>query len=243
MSLSPLANRLMVAANVEPRRNGRPVDMLILHYTGMDSADNACRLLCRAEGGVSCHYLVDEEGAITQMVGENLRAWHAGVSSWGGETDTNSRSIGIEIHNPGHGLGYPDFPPAQMQAVAELCRDILSRHAIPPQHVLAHSDVAPGRKIDPGEKFDWRLLYEQGIGHWVPPAEPDARTLSGDDLRAFQRLLKDYGYAIESTGEMDEQTRKVTDAFQRHFLTHQVTGIPDRAALATAERLLRALRG
>ena len=242
MSLSPLAHRLMVAANVEPRRGARAVDMLILHYTGMESADDACRLLCGAEGGVSCHYLVDEQGAITQMVGENLRAWHAGVSSWGGETDINSRSIGIEIHNPGHGLGYPDFPPLQMQAVADLCRDILSRHAIPQRHVLAHSDVAPGRKIDPGEKFDWHMLHGQGIGHWVPPAEPDVRPLSGPELQQFQQLLKTYGYGIEPTGDLDEPTRKVTDAFQRHFLPYHVTGIPDRAALATAERLVEALR-
>ena len=241
MSLSALAHRLMVAANVEPRRNGRTVDMLILHYTGMDNAEEACRLLCSAEGGVSCHYLVDEQGAITQMVGENLRAWHAGLSLWGGETDTNSRSIGIEIHNPGHGLGYPDFPPAQMQAVADLCRDILSRHAIPPAHVLAHSDVAPGRKIDPGERFDWALLHREGIGHWVPPAPPDPVLLEGAELPAFQRLLKTYGYAVEETGEWDEATRKVTDAFQRHFRPALVNGVPDRSALRTAERLVSGL--
>ena len=238
MILSPLAHRYLAAANREPRRNGRAVDMLLLHYTGMNSASAACDLLCSPESGVSCHYLVDEDGTITQMVGEDERAWHAGVSSWQGEADTNSRSIGIEIHNPGHTIGYRDFPAAQMASVVALCRDILSRHAIAPRNVLAHSDVAPGRKIDPGERFDWPLLFRNGVGHWAPPAEADGRVLEGDDLVRFQRLLKDYGYGVEVTGARDEATRKVTDAFQRHFRPALVTGIPDASSLRTAERLL-----
>jgi N-acetylmuramoyl-L-alanine amidase len=239
--VSPLAGRLLPAANVEPRRGGRPVDMLLLHYTGMKSAEAACAFLCSADSRVSCHYLVDEDGAITQMVGEELRAWHAGLSCWKGETDTNSRSIGIEIHNPGHRLGYRDFPERQMAAVIALSADILSRHAIPPAHVLAHSDVAPGRKIDPGERFDWALLHRHGIGHWVPPAASDAAPLSGPDLRRFQSLLKDYGYGLEVTGEVDEATLKVTDAFRRHFNPARLDGPPDRSALLTAERLVAAL--
>ena len=241
MTLSPLAQRVLSAPNVEARRNARQVDMLVLHYTGMASAGAACDLLCSPTSGVSCHYLVDEDGAVIQMVAEDLRAWHAGVSSWKGETDTNSRSIGIEIQNPGHNLGYRPFPDRQMQAVIALCSDILARHAIPPDHVLAHSDVAPGRKIDPGEKFDWALLHRHGIGHWVPPAAPDGTALTPDDLRRFQFLLADYGYAIEGTGTLDEATRKVTDAFQRHFNQALVNGVPDRSSLRTAERLLAAL--
>ena len=239
---SPLAQAVVEAPNVEPRRNGRAVDMLLLHYTGMASAVAACELLCSAESGVSCHYLVDEDGAITQMVSEELRAWHAGASCWKGETDTNSRSIGIEIQNPGHALGYRDFPARQMGAVIALCRDILSRHAIPPAHVLAHSDVAPGRKIDPGERFDWALLHREGIGHWVPPAPPDPAPLAASELAAFQRLLKAYGYTIDQTGEHDEATRKVTDAFQRHFRPALVNGVPDRSSLRTAERLVSGLQ-
>lgn len=240
MIVSPLAQRSVAAANREPRRNGRAVDMLLLHYTGMSSAAAACELLCSAESGVSCHYLVDEDGTITQMVGEDERAWHAGLSSWQGETDTNSRSIGIEIHNPGHTIGYRDFPAAQMQSVVALCRDILGRHDIPARNVLAHSDVAPGRKIDPGERFDWPLLFREGIGHWVPPEEPGGRVLSGAELVRFQALLRDYGYAIAVTGEADETTRKVTDAFQRHFRPALVNGIADLSALRTAERLVAA---
>lgn len=241
MIVSPLAHRVIEAANREPRRNERAVDMLLLHYTGMNSAAAACDLLCSESSGVSCHYLVDEDGTITQMVGEESRAWHAGVSCWQGEADTNSRSIGIEIQNPGHQYGYRDFPAVQMAAVAALSRDILSRHAIQPRNVLAHSDVAPGRKIDPGERFDWPLLHREGIGHWATPAERDERVLAGVDLARFQRLLRDYGYGIEVTGEHDEATRKVTDAFQRHFRPALVNGIPDQSALRTAERLAAAL--
>ena len=236
--LSPLAQRFVAAANHEPRRNGRAVDMLLIHYTGMASAAAACALLCSAESGVSCHYLVDEDGTITQMVEEGARAWHAGVSSWQGETDTNSRSIGIEIQNPGHAIGYRAFPAVQMQAVVALCRDILSRHDIAPANVLAHSDVAPGRKVDPGELFDWALLHREGIGRWVPAAEPDARVLDGADLIRFQQLLRTYGYGLDVTGEYDEATRKVTDAFQRHFRPALVNGIPDLSTLRTAERLV-----
>ena len=241
MIISPLAQRFMPAANSEPRRNGRAVDMLLLHYTGMASAEAACDLLCKADSGVSCHYLVDEDGTITQMVGEEMRAWHAGVSSWKGETDTNSRSIGIEIHNPGHNIGYRDFPAPQMAAVIALCRDILSRHDIPPAHVLAHSDVAPGRKIDPGERFDWARLHEEGIGHWVPPPAADATPLSAGELSAYQSMLRDYGYGIEATGACDPCTLAVTDAFRRHFQPALTGCPPDRSALEGVKRLVRGI--
>jgi N-acetylmuramoyl-L-alanine amidase len=240
--ISPLANRVMWAANAEPRRNARRVDMVILHYTGMETAEAACDFLCRPESGVSCHYLVDEDGTIIQMVGEEMRAWHAGVSCWKGETDTNSRSIGIEIQNPGHRLGYRGFPEPQMDAVVALCRDIVSRHDIPPEHVLAHSDVAPGRKIDPGELFDWARLHAHGIGHWVEPAGPDATSLDAEDMLTYQRLLMHYGYAIAVTGTCDEVTVKVTDAFRRHFQPRQLGLPPDRSALRAVERLAQGLR-
>jgi N-acetylmuramoyl-L-alanine amidase len=238
---SPLVHRVVPAANVEPRRNGRAVDMLLIHYTGMVSAEAACELLCSGKSGVSCHYLVDEDGTITQMVSEDMRAWHAGASCWKGETDTNSRSIGIEIQNPGHWLGYRDFTEQQMASVIALCSDILSRHAIPPAQVLAHSDVAPGRKIDPGERFDWALLHRHGIGHWVSPAEADAAPLTRDELRTFQRLLGQYGYGLSETGDCDEATLKVTDAFRRHFQPALFDRGPDRSALLSVERLVAAL--
>ena len=224
--------------NFDARR--APPDMLVLHYTGMQTGEAALARLCDPEAKVSAHYLVEEDGRVFRLVPEERRAWHAGVSSWQGETDTNSRSIGIEIQNPGHIIGYRAFPAVQMQAVVALCRDILSRHDIPPANVLAHSDVAPGRKIDPGELFDWALLHRAGVGHWVPAADPDVRELNGAGLTRFQHVLKAYGYGIEVTGEYDEATRKVTDAFQRHFRPALVNGIPDLSTLRTAERLVGA---
>ena len=201
---SPLATLWCPSPNHEPRRNGFQPDMLILHYTGMDSAEAALDWLTRPESGVSCHYLVDEEGRIAQLGSESERAWHAGQSRWAGEIAINSCSIGIEIHNPGHEFDYPDFPDAEMLSVEALCRDILSRHAIRPDRVLAHSDVAPGRKRDPGEKFDWRRLARAGIGLWVPPApiEDDQGLGPGDEgetVAALQRDLLAYGYGVEVT--------------------------------------------
>ncbi len=226
--------------NFGERRAGRTPDLLILHYTGMASAEAACRWLCDTASEVSCHYLVDEAGAVTQMVDEGMRAWHAGASSWEGERDVNSRSIGIEIHNPGPEGGYPDFPPAQMTAVEALARDIIERHRIAPRHVLAHSDVAPGRKIDPGEKFDWKGLAAAGIGLWVDaPDAADQPVLGpgdeGEDVKDLQAGLARFGYGIAASGAYDEATGIVVAALQRHFRPALVDGIADgetRAVLA-----------
>ena len=155
--------------NHGPRAAGKAIDILILHYTGMESEERALRWLCDPESAVSAHYFVFEDGRIAEMVDEHQRAWHAGKSSWAGETDINSRSIGIEIANPGHEFGYRAFPDAQIAAVIALSKSILSRHAISPERVLAHSDVAPLRKEDPGELFPWQALHRAGIGHWAAP--------------------------------------------------------------------------
>lgn len=236
------AIRDVASPNHEPRHDGRAPDMLILHYTGMVGAECAVRWLCMPESRVSCHYLVDSDGAVVRMVEEGLRAWHAGVSHWQGESDLNSCSIGVEIHNPGHDHGYPDFPDAQMHVVEALCRDILGRHAIPPERVLAHSDVAPARKIDPGERFDWRRLAGAGIGHWVPPAPiaGDAGFGPGDqseDVRRLQRRLARYGYGIAETGRYDRATEQVVVAVQRHWRQEKVDGRADRSTVQTLERL------
>jgi len=245
---SPLATLWCPSPNVEPRQNGLKPDMLLLHYTGMDSAEAALDWLTRQESGVSCHYLVDAEGRIAQMVPESERAWHAGQSLWHGETDINSCSIGIEIHNPGHDFDYPDFPDAEMRAVEALCRDILSRHAIPPHRVLAHSDVAPGRKRDPGEKFDWQRLARAGIGLWVPPAPigEDQGLGPGDEgamVAALQRDLLDYGYGVEVTSTYGTGLEKVIAAFQRHFRPARIDGRADRSTRETLARLLAARAG
>jgi len=239
-----LPRRVVLSPNIEARSAGKFPRFLILHYTGMDSAEKACNWLCVPESKVSCHYLVDEAGGIVQMVGEEMRAWHAGISSWHDEVDINSTSIGIEIQNPGHSGGYPEFPDLQMQAVAALCRDIIARHGILPQHVLAHSDVAPGRKIDPGEKFDWRFLHAHGVGHWVEPAPSSGGNFlqhgdSGTPVLALQGLLKMYGYGLDANGEYDNRTRVVVEAFQRHFRPARVDGVADQSTVATLHALLQ----
>jgi N-acetylmuramoyl-L-alanine amidase len=161
---------VVVSPNFGPRREGVRPDCLILHYTGMETAQAAESRLCAPESEVSAHYLVHEDGRIVQMVRESDRAWHAGKGSWKGRCDVNSFSIGIEIVNCGPLGGFPDFPAVQIEAVAALARDICARHGIAPERVLAHSDIAPGRKIDPGERFPWARLHELGVGHYVPPA-------------------------------------------------------------------------
>jgi N-acetylmuramoyl-L-alanine amidase len=233
----------MHAVNVEDRLASADPDILLLHYTGMDDAERACRWLCTEESRVSCHYLVDEAGQITQMVSEDKRAWHAGVSSWQGAIDVNSRSIGIEIQNPGHNAGYPAFPFSQMQVVAALARDIIARWKIKPKSVLAHSDVAPGRKIDPGEKFDWHYLYRQGVGQWVRPepvsndVELDVGTY-GTEVSNIQCLLKTYGYNVEITRNYCIATKKSVEAFQRHFRQMKVDGVADVSTIVTLRRLV-----
>ena len=187
---SSLADEVAPSPNHGERRGVARPDMLLLHYTGMPDAEGALQRLCQQGSEVSAHYVVFEDGRIVQCVPEARRAWHAGQAEWGGVTDINSCAIGIEITNPGHQWGYADFPAPQIAAVIALCRDILARQPIPPGRVLGHSDVAPARKQDPGEKFPWAQLAAAGVGHWVEP-EPIApgKTLAvGDEGRDVQDL-------------------------------------------------------
>lgn len=236
-----------VSPNFGSRRAaGRRPDILLLHYTGMQSGEGAEAWLCDPASEVSSHYLVHEDGAIVQMVRESDRAWHAGKSSWRGETDINSRSIGIEIVNPGHAFGYPDFPGAQIEAVIGLCRGIVARHNIPPDRVLAHSDVAPGRKIDPGEKFPWDRLHRAGVGHFAAPAPIRSGACltsgeSGGQVEDLQSMLALLGYGIEITGLFDAATKAVVEAFQRHFRPETVDGIADPSTLETLRNIVGGL--
>ena len=210
--------------NFDDRPSATPIDMLVLHYTGMESAEAALARLCdpAAPGAnrVSAHYVIDEDGATLSMVDEAARAWHAGVASWRGEPDVNGRSIGIELVNPGHEFGYRDFPEAQMAALEELASDILDRHPIPARNVVGHSDVAPGRKTDPGEKFDWTRLAAAGIGLWPG----DGESADAADVPA---MLSEYGY------DVTDEAAAIT-AFQRHFYPETLDG---RADSGTAGRL------
>ena len=248
--MPPFQADSFIVADVVPspnvdQRAGGPPDMILLHYTGMQDGLAALDRLCAPESKVSSHYVVFEDGKIVQCVPENLRAWHAGVSYWAGETDINSRSIGIEIVNPGHEFGYPKFPLRQIAAVISLCRSIITRRPeVPVERVLAHSDVAPARKQDPGEKFPWDLLNESHVGHWVRPAplslEGTALKFgeSSEPVRRMQRSLRSYGYDIADTGTYDDQTRTVVTAFQRHFRQEKVDGIADASTLLTLRALM-----
>jgi N-acetylmuramoyl-L-alanine amidase len=240
---SSVVSDVIPSANFGDRHNGRRPDMIVLHYTGMPDVEGALARLCTAGSDVSAHYVVLEDGRIVQCVPEARRAWHAGVASWAGEEDINSCSIGIEIVNRGHDWGYPDFPLRQIAAVIALCRGILLRHELPPHRVLAHSDVAPTRKKDPGEKFPWHSLANSGVGHWVQAA-PIVRGESlklgaaGNEVQGLQEALARYGYGIPVNGRYDGPTMEVVTAFQRHFRPERIDGIADHSTLATLWSLL-----
>ncbi len=218
--------------------------MILLHYTGMLDANDALELLSSSGSEVSAHYFVFEDGRIVQLVHESRRAWHAGTSSWARETDINSCSIGVEIANPGHEFGYPDFPARQIAAVTALCRSIFTRHTVAATRVLGHSDVAPSRKQDPGEKFPWRTLYDSGIGHWVKstPLTVEGEVFAlgdrGEEISAMQKSLSEYGYGVAVTGIYNSLTHDVVMAFQRHFRPQRVDGISDASTRTTLQDLL-----
>ncbi|MEI9932171.1 MAG: N-acetylmuramoyl-L-alanine amidase [Rhizomicrobium sp.] len=197
-------------------RNGAPIDILVLHYTGMKTAQEALARLCDPAAKVSAHYTIDRNGTVYAHVPESERAWHAGVSYWAGERNVNARSIGIEIVNPGHEFGYIPFAGAQIDALIELAHGILARHPIPPARVVGHSDIAPSRKIDPGELFPWQRLANVDVGLW-----PQAAEAPGD----FVANLKRFGYGLAPDIPVDETD--VIAAFQRHFRPAKIDGIAD----------------
>jgi N-acetylmuramoyl-L-alanine amidase len=243
---SPFASEFIASPNFGERRGaGRP-NALILHYTGMPTAEGALALLLDRASEVSAHYFVFEDGRTVQLVAERDRAWHAGIGQWKGESDLNSASIGIEIVNPGHDGGAPPYPHRQIAATIALSRDILSRWRIPPERALAHSDVAPQRKRDPGEAFPWKTLHDGGVGHWVEPAPISGGPLfrheeEGPPVRALQAMLTLYGYGLDLTGVYDRHTRAVVLAFQRHFRPAQVDGEADASTVATLKALIEGL--
>lgn len=196
------------------------IDMLVLHYTGMTSAEAALDRLCDPTARVSAHYVVGEDGTIWRLVSEARRAFHAGRSCWASESDLNLVSIGVEIVNPGHEWGYHRFPEAQMTAVERLCRDLLARHPIPSHRVVGHSDIAPDRKTDPGELFDWPRLARAGIGIWPAPARRQA-TASIDRAQAVAGL-RAIGYGTPPASE-----ELVIAAFQRRFRPACCDGVLD----------------
>ncbi|WP_456237330.1 N-acetylmuramoyl-L-alanine amidase [Falsiroseomonas algicola] len=210
--------RDLPSPNQDDRPASQAIDMLVLHYTGMQSGQAAIDRLRDPLAAVSSHYVVEEDGTVFRLVEEERRAWHAGISHWRGASGLNGRSIGIEIVNPGHEFGYRPFPALQMAAVCDLCLDILSRHPIAPRDVVAHSDVAPDRKEDPGELFDWEGLAANGVGLWPKNAAPN---VNGDALD----LLSMIGYRT------DLPLPVLLRAFQRHWRPTRVDGLLDAGTL------------
>jgi N-acetylmuramoyl-L-alanine amidase len=224
----------------------RAIDLVVLHYTGMHNGGTALKRLTDPAPlaghypgpwqnpsiardtllpRVSAHYLVTEEGAIYRLVAEAHRAWHAGVSDWEGDTHVNARSIGIEIINGGHDFGLPDFPLPQVDAVIVLLQQILARWDLKPSRVVAHSDIAPARKKDPGEKFPWQRLAQAGVSIW--PEYVAMQANRAPDIALVQSQLKAFGYGVGKTGVLDEPTRLVLEAFQRRFRPAHINGQPD----------------
>ncbi len=215
--------------NHGPRPAGARVDLLVLHYTGMPTAGAALARLCDPAAEVSAHYTIDTDGAVYAHVPEDRRAWHAGRSFWRGDRDVNSRSIGIELVNPGHEHGYVPFPEPQMAALVELAKGVAARHAIPPDGVVGHSDVAPARKEDPGELFDWRRLAAHGLGLWPDIRPEDAAP--GWTEAEVRDLLARYGY--------DADEPRALLAFQRRFVPDRLTGRADDRTAAALRALVR----
>ncbi|HXC53750.1 MAG TPA: N-acetylmuramoyl-L-alanine amidase [Rhizomicrobium sp.] len=215
--------------NHDARPEGAAIDMLVLHYTGMRTADEALARLCDPAAKVSAHYTIGRDGRIFAHVPEERRAWHAGVSHWAGEKNVNGRSIGIELVNPGHEFGYVPFAQAQIAALMDLAQAILKRHPIPPARVLGHSDVAPARKQDPGELFPWAQLAEFGIGVWPEPPPRGVGEAPPTDLAR-------YGYGVHPY--TDVPLDAVVTAFQRHFRPAAVNGIWDGECASALAALL-----
>ncbi|MDE2501260.1 MAG: N-acetylmuramoyl-L-alanine amidase [Alphaproteobacteria bacterium] len=223
--------------NHDARPAGVAVDMLVLHYTGMNTAEEALERLCDPAAKVSAHYTIDRDGTVYVHVPEERRAWHAGVSHWAGENGVNARSIGIELVNPGHEFGYVPFADDQIAALIDLARGILARHPIPARRVLGHSDVAPSRKTDPGELFPWKHLADFGIGIWPNLSSPvygGGAEHSEAQGASFAANLVRFGYGVSP----DVPLEAVVTAFQRHFRPSCIDGIADGECAVLLESLL-----
>lgn len=235
---SPLVAAVVVSPNHGERKGCERPDSVILHYTGMATGEAAIARLCDPAFEVSSHYVVEENGRILQLVPESRRAWHAGRAHWAGETDLNSRSIGIEIVNAGHDGGLPPYPARQIRALTALLRDILARTGIAPLRVLAHSDIAPGRKTDPGERFPWKALHAADVALWTKPAPIRAGAAlregdAGDAVASLQSDLAALGFGVEITGTYCERTRDCVAAFQSRHRPRRVDGAADGSTLRT----------
>jgi N-acetylmuramoyl-L-alanine amidase len=230
----PIEIRERLSPNFGYRGGPAHIDMLVLHYTGMVSAEAAIERLCDPEAKVSAHYVVEENGTIWRLVPERLRAFHAGLSCWEGKTDLNAVSLGIEIVNPGHEWGYRPFTETQMVSLERLCRNLISRHSIPAHRVVGHSDIAPDRKSDPGELFDWPRLARAGIGIWPETGLPRPG-LAVDEAQALRDLAA-IGYCV-TAGVPPAALR----AFQRRFRPARCDGLLDAETAARLSEVWEAV--
>lgn len=231
--------------NFDDRPGDTPIELLVLHYTGMKTGEEAIARLCDPDAKVSAHYVVEENGNVLSLVPEEKRAWHAGISHWRGRDRLNDNSIGVEVVNPGHEFGYRSFPETQMQAVTALCSEIVKRRKIAPRDVVGHSDIAPSRKEDPGELFDWARLAKVGVGLWpqIGPMAPEVLYEIGDrseGVMKFQKSLAEYGYGINADGFFGTKSEFIIRAFQRHFDPKDLSGCwTNRCEAILAELLAR----
>lgn len=225
--------------NFGQRPSGMPLDMVVLHYTDMLNAEEALARLCDPKSEVSAHFLISKEGALYQLVDPKYRAWHAGVSSWAGEKDINSRSIGIEMDNFGHTFGPEPFPLAQMNTLYDLLGELTQTYGIPIHRIVGHSDIAPLRKQDPGSLFPWHDLAREGFGLW--PSKKGLPSLLSTSLSFLevQQALQDIGYECPLTGVWDDNSQKVCRAFQQHFTPSELTGYPSELTNQTLQELLQ----
>ncbi len=225
--------------NFNERKNIAEIDMLVIHYTDMTSPKSALQHMCNKKSQVSAHYLICEKGIIYRLVDEKYRAWHAGISHWRGIIDINSHSIGIELDNPGHTNGLRPFGSQQMQSLINLCHDILTRHKIPIYNIIGHSDIAAGRKLDPGPLFDWQTLAKNNIGLWPELTGPELKINGNmekpnkDNKHILMQILSDIGYDVKNT--------QAIAAFQRHYMADNINNIADDKTIALAKNLLTAI--
>lgn len=231
--------------NFNERRDGQKPELIVVHYTGMKSTEDALQRLADPKSEVSCHYLIDEQGNVFQMVDEEKRAWHAGVSQWQGKGDVNSRSIGIEISNRGH----EKFTNKQQAVLVLLCRDIMHRHGIPPENVIGHSDVAPGRKQDPGPLFPWKKMAHYGIGRWPRPSCKDKFNAAAacKNEKQLKHLFRQAGYGVDAHGKDSPTLEQVVAAFQSRyeplkFKKPKHIGVPNSDTMAKLRALVRQIK-
>jgi N-acetylmuramoyl-L-alanine amidase len=219
--------------NFNERGGSGIIDMIVIHYTGMKSGAESLARLCDPQSEVSAHYFIDEAGEISRLVPEKQRAWHAGRGFWRGVSDINSRSVGIELQNPGHDWGYVDFPEAQIDALIALLQEIIDRNPIDLRGVIAHSDLAPRRKLDPGEKFPWEKLKAAELCVYPKKQKASAKAALPRKIdlalrTEILRNLAEIGYRIDpQRGYWTENNRAALTAFQRRFRPRLVNGVAD----------------